>query len=281
VPQAHSWFDCIKNLKEQTMKTETMDSTTLTTAGFVKDLNAKAVAYMYQGSTEQAIQVLHQAARYLQKHTTKITNWTAAKDIQVIPTEERLLIPFGIGPVNTNPFGHVMYETAFLLACPVEDTTAEYQELATAVVLYNTALAYHLYGLKTGKRKILLDAATLYTLIVTKATTATTDVNYGISKDFKDKSDKSTIIASFQEFPALLLLGASNNLVHIHLALYAVSEMQAARTTLRGLLKHVISCPSMLFHLSPGDCQSHHVLSFFRMNLLCLEQQESRHAPVA
>ena len=257
-----------------------MESTTLTT-GFVKDLNAKAVAYMYQGNTEQAIQVLHQATRYLQKQTTKITNWTAgAKDIQVIPTEERLLIPFGIGSVNTNPFGHVMYETAFLLACPVDDTTAEYHELATAVVLYNTALAYHLYGLETGKRKILLDAAALYTLIVTKATAATTDDDSGNSKGFKDNSDNSTIITSFREFPALLL-GASNNLVHIHLTLYAVPEMQAARTTLRGLLKHVTSCPIMLFHLSLGDCQSQHVLIFFRMNLLCLEQQESRHAPVA
>jgi hypothetical protein len=247
-----------------------MDSTT-TTTGFVKDLNAKAVAYMYQGNTEQGIQVLHQAARYLQKHTTKIKD---AKDMRVIPNEEILLIPFGIGPVNTNPFGHVMYETAFLLACPVDDTTAEYEELATAVVLYNTALAYHLYGLETGKRKILLDAAALYTLIVAKATTATT------GNDLKEDSDNSTIITSFQEFPALLL-GASNNLVHIHLALYAVPEMQAARTTLRGLLKHIISCPIMLSHLSPGDSQSQHVLIFFRMNLLCLEQQESRHAPAA
>jgi hypothetical protein len=258
-----------------------MDSTT-TTTGFVKDLNAKAVAYMYQGNTEQAIQVLHQAARYLQKHTTKITNdWTAAKDIRVIPTEERLLIHFGIGPVNTNPFGHAMYETAFLLPSPVDDTTNEYQELATAVVLYNTALAYHLYGLETGERKILLDAAALYTLIVTKATTATSDDdNNGISNDFKENSDKSTFITSFQEYPALVL-GASNNLVHIHLALYAVPDMQAARTTLRGLLKHVISCPIMLFHLSLGDCQFQHVLIFFHMNLLCLEQQESRHAEAA
>jgi hypothetical protein len=254
-----------------------MDSTTTNTTGFVKDLNAKAVAYMYQGNTEQAIQVLHQAARYLKKHTTKITNWTDAKDMRVISCEERLLIPFGIGPVDTNPFGHVMYETAFLLACLTDDTTAEYQEHATAVVLYNTALAYHLYGLETGKRKILLDAAALYTLIVTKATTAATDDDNSNSNEI---SDNSTIITAFQEFPALLL-GASNNLVHIHLSLYAVPEMQAARTTLRGLLKHVISCPIMLFHLSLGDCQFQHVLIFFHMNLLCLEQQESRHAPVA
>jgi hypothetical protein len=256
-----------------------MDSTT-TITGFVKDLNAKAVAHMYHGNTEDAIQVLHQAARYLQKHTPKITNWTDSKHMGVIPIEERLLIPFGIGPVNTNPFGHVMYETAFLLACPTDDTTAEYQEHATAVVLYNTALAYHLYGLETGKRKILLDAAALYKLIVTKATTAVTSDGSSNSKDLNENSDNSTIITSFQEFPALLL-GASNNLVHIHLALYAVPEMQAARTTLRGLLKHIISCPIMLFHLSLGDCESQHVLIFFRMNLLCLEQQESRHAPVA
>jgi hypothetical protein len=256
-----------------------MDSTT-TITGFVKDLNAKAVAYMYHGNTEQAIQVLHQAARYLQKQTSKITKWTDAKDMGIIPIEERLLIPFGIGPVNTNPFGHVMYETAFLLTCRTDDTTAEYQEHATAVVLYNTALAYHLYGLETGKRKILLDAAALYTLIVTKATTVVSSDGSNNSKDLNENSDNSAIITSFKEFPALLL-GASNNLVHIHLALYAVPEMQAARTTLRGLLKHVISCPIMLSHLSLGDCESQQVLIFFRMNLLCLEQQESRHAPVA
>jgi hypothetical protein len=243
-----------------------------TATGFVKDLNAKAVAYMYQGNTEQAIQVLHQAGRYLQKHTNTIHNWADADDTRAIPNE---VIPFGIGPVNTNSFGHAMYETAFLLACAVDDTTAEYQEHATAVVLYNTALAYHLYGLKTGKRKILLDAVALYTLIVAKATTATTDVS-----DNSEKSDNKSIITSFQEIPALLL-GASNNLVHVHLALYALPEMQAARSTLRGLLKHVISCPIMLSHLSPGHWQSQHLLVFFRMNLLCLEQQEFRHAPAA
>lgn len=254
------------------MENNTMDSTT-TTSGFVKDLNAKAVAYMYQGNTEQAIQVLHQAARYLQKHAEH------AKDMRVIPTLERLLIPFGIGPVSNNPFGHVMCETAFLLACPTDVTTAKYQEHATAVVLYNTALACHLYGLETGKRKILLDAAALYTLIVAKATkTATVEGNN--IKDPSENSDNSSIITFFQEFPALLL-GASNNLVHIHLALYAVPEMQAARSTLRGLLKDVISSPIMLSHLSPCECQSQHVLIFFRMNLLCLEQQESRHAPSA
>jgi hypothetical protein len=245
--------------------TDIMDSNNITT-GFVKDLNAKAVAYMYQGNTEQAIQVLHEAGRYLQKHTYTIQNWADADDMRVIPNE---VIPFGIGPVNTNSFGHAMYETAFLLACSADDTTAEYQEHATAVVLYNTALAYHLHGLKTGKRKILQDAVALYTLILTKATTAATDV-----------SDNRSIITSFQEIPALLL-GASNNLIHVHLALYALPEMQAARSTLRGLLKHVISCPVMLSHLSPGHCQSQHLLVFFRMNLLCLEQQEFRHAPAA
>jgi hypothetical protein len=143
-------------------------------------------------------------------------------------------------------------------------TTAEYQELATAAVLYNLRSPICTDLKLTGK--ILQDAAALY-LIVTKATAATADDGNGVSKDSSENSDKITSSRPLR-IPGPPL-GASNNLVHIHLAFMQSLRCGPCHTTrLAG------TCYKLPHHAFLFDAWvSIPVLIFFRMNLLCLEQQ--------
>jgi hypothetical protein len=249
------------------------------TVTFVKDLNAKAVAFMYHGENEQAIQVLGQATRYLQQthSTVELPKNCIDPNSQGVIATERLPIAFCVGSVDANhamnnsnntisdlQFGHAMYETAFLLPCPTEDS-AEYREHAVAVLLYNTALAYHRHGLETGKRRTLLDAAALYNIIVTMAT----------ARGDNCKNNNNVTLSSQQEAAPALLLGASNNLIHIHLELFDIQELRSAIETLRDLLKQILAHPAMT------ACLPAQVHFFFRLNMFCLGQQDFRHAPAA
>jgi hypothetical protein len=252
------------------------------TVTFVKDLNAKAVAFMYHGENEQAIQVLGQATRYLQQTHINVElpkNCIDPNSQGVIATE-RLPIAFCVGSVDANhamnnstntisdlQFGHAMYETAFLLPCPTDGSVDHAEHaVAVAVILYNTALSYHRHGLETGKRRTLLDAAALYNLIVTMAT----------ARGDNCKNDNITLSSPEAAAAApALLLGACNNLIHIHLELFDIQEMRVVRETLRDLLRQILARPAMIACL-PGQT---HV--FFLLNMFCLEQQDFCHARAA
>ena len=125
----------------------------------------------------------------------------------------------------------------------------EYRTQAIAVILYNTALAYHRSGIESGKSAELWHAAATYSLIPSM-----------LGQD------------GLQKFPELvvLTLGLISNVAHIHLELRQASGLQTALAILRDLMIRV-----------PYECMPREDYAFFQLHLLCLQEENFSYAPAA
>jgi hypothetical protein len=145
-----------------------------------------------------------------------------------------------------------IYDRAFLFpphSDGSDDEMYEYRTQAIAVILYNTALAYHRSGIESGKSAELWHAASTYNLIPSM-----------LGQD------------GLQKFPQLvvLILGLISNVAQIHLELRQVSGMQSALAILRDLMIRV-----------PYECMPREDYAFFQLHLLCLQEENFSYAPAA
>jgi hypothetical protein len=125
----------------------------------------------------------------------------------------------------------------------------EYRTQAIAVLLYNTALAYHRSGIESGKSAELWHAAATYNLIPSM-----------LGQD------------GLQKYPELvvLILGLISNVAHIYYELRQGSALQASLAILRDLMIRV-----------PYECMPREDYAFFQLHLLCLQEDNFSYAPAA
>jgi hypothetical protein len=125
----------------------------------------------------------------------------------------------------------------------------EYRTQAIAVLLYNTALAYHRSGIASGKSAELWHAAATYDLIPSM-----------LGRE------------GLQNYPEMvvLVLGLISNLAHIHLELRQEPGLQSALTILRDLIIRV-----------PYGSMPREDYAFFQLHLLCLQRESFCFAPAA
>jgi hypothetical protein len=145
-----------------------------------------------------------------------------------------------------------IYDKAFLLPPHYggsDDVMCEYRTQAIAVILYNTALAYHRSGIESGKSAELWHAAATYNLIPSM-----------LGQE------------GLQKFPELvvLILGLISNVAHIHLELRQASGLQSALAILRDLMIRV-----------PYECVPQEDYAFFQLHLICLQEENFSYAPAA
>jgi hypothetical protein len=124
-----------------------------------------------------------------------------------------------------------------------------YRTQAIAVLLYNTALAYHRSGIEGGKSAELWHAAATYNLIPSM-----------LGQE------------GLQKYPELvvLVLGLISNLAHIQLELRQASALQSALAILRDLMIRV-----------PNECMPQEDYAFFQLHLFCLQEETFSYAPAA
>jgi hypothetical protein len=146
--------------------------------------------------------------------------------------------------------GPAIYDCAFHL--PFSDeviTSVEYRTQAIAVLFYNNAIAFHRYGILSGKSEALGHATVSYNAVLTMIGPHT-----------------------LQLYPEIvvIIMGLMCNLAHIHLALRQVPEFLSARAILDELMRN-----------TPHDQMSKQVFAFFNFNLFCLNREDVRYAPAA
>jgi hypothetical protein len=145
---------------------------------------------------------------------------------------------------------HVIYDFAFRL--PFSDETiksVEFRTQAIVVLLYNTALAFHRYGIRSGNSVTLDHAAVSYKTILTMMGPHAS-----------------------QHYPEIvgLILAIMINLAHIHLELRQVPEFLCARAILRDLMSTMSQ-----------DQVSLYDYGFFNLSLFCLDREDVNYAPAA
>jgi hypothetical protein len=145
---------------------------------------------------------------------------------------------------------NVIYDFAFCL--PFSDETiksVEFRTQAIVVLLYNTALAFHRYGIRSGNSVTLDHAAVSYKTILTMM---------GPNAS--------------QLYPEIvgLILAIMINLAHIHLELRQVPEFLCARAILRDLMSTMSQ-----------DQVSLYDYGFFNLSLFCLDREDVNYAPAA
>jgi hypothetical protein len=125
----------------------------------------------------------------------------------------------------------------------------EYRTQAIAVLLYNTALAYHRSGIQSGKSAELWHAASTYNLIPSM-----------LGQD------------GLQKYPELvvLVLGLISNVANIYYELRQGPALQSALAILRDLMIRV-----------PYECMPREDYAFFQLHLLCLQEDNFSYAPAA
>jgi hypothetical protein len=144
---------------------------------------------------------------------------------------------------------HVLYDCAFLVRATDELLVTEYRTHGSAVLLYNTAMAYQRWGIQSGKASPLFNAVKLYGMIFTV-----------------------TGPHAICLYPCLtiLLLALCNNLTQLHLELMQQGHMRAARDILRDFLAQ-----------TPKERLSLSDFTFFNLSLYCLEREDFRYPPAA
>jgi hypothetical protein len=146
--------------------------------------------------------------------------------------------------------GPAIYDCAFHL--PFSDemiTSVEYRTQAIAVLFYNNAIAFHRYGIQSGKSEALGHASISYNAVLTMIGPHT-----------------------LQLYPEIvvIILGLMCNLAHIHLTLRQVPEFLSSRAILGELMRD-----------TPHDQMSKQDFAFFNFNLFCLDREDVRYAPAA
>jgi hypothetical protein len=238
----------------------------------IRDINARALSHMEHGMNQEAAQELQEAMRYLVKYYLSqhqqvrrhnmLEMMVDSNAFAVRTTSTVTSIPCsGIGGGDNSIHEHafslpqlqhsdVTYASAFRL--PFSDETIASVEnctQATAVILYNTALAIHRYGIQSGKSEILCQAALSYNAVLALV--------------------GPNILIIYPEI-VVLVLGIMCNLAHIHLEFRQMPEFLSARANLR-YLKSMIS----LSQMSEDD------FTFFNLHLFCLDREDVRNAPAA
>jgi hypothetical protein len=145
---------------------------------------------------------------------------------------------------------HVIYDFAFLLPFSDENIkSVEFRTQAIVVLLFNTALAFHRYGIQSGRSVPLDHAAVSYKTILTM-----------IGPNAP------------QLYPEIVvaLLAIMINLAHIHLELRQVHEFLSVRAILRDLMSNM-----------SHDQVSLSDYGFFNLSLFCLDREDVRYAPAA
>jgi hypothetical protein len=250
-------------------------------------MNARAVSHIEHGMNQDAVHVLEQAMKYLgtrlnqqryedltasihydcaqQGHANRNRNDSigACRDASASRTTSTSSSIGGASRSSSYSWIHEhavslprlrhrqdVYDSAFHL--PFSDDTImslEYRTPAIAVLFYNTATAFHRYGIQSGKSELLGHAAVSYNAILTMVGPHT-----------------------LQLFPEIvvIILGLMSNLAHIHLELRQVPEFLSARAILRELMSQ-----------TPYDQMSQQDFAFFNLNLFCLDREDVSYAPAA
>jgi hypothetical protein len=144
----------------------------------------------------------------------------------------------------------VTYACAFRL--PFSDETiasVEYRTQATTILLFNTALAIHRYGIESGKSEALCQAAVSYNTVLALV--------------------GPNALILYPEI-VVIMLGIMCNLTHIHLEFRQMPEFLSARATLRYLMSEIT-----LSQMSEND------FAFFNLHLFCLDREDVLYAPAA
>jgi hypothetical protein len=144
----------------------------------------------------------------------------------------------------------VTYASAFCL--PFSDETiasVEYCTQATTVILYNTALAIHRYGIQSGRSEALCQAAVSYNTVLALV--------------------GPNVFIIYPEI-VVIILGIMCNLAHIHLEFRQLPEFLSARADLRYLMSMIT-----LSKMTEND------LAFFNLHLFCLDREDVCYAPAA
>jgi hypothetical protein len=160
--------------------------------------------------------------------------------------------PISASTPNPQARNSDIYDSAFLFpphSSGSEEVMYEYRTQAIAVLLYNTALAYHRSGIESGKSAELWHAAATYNLIPSM-----------LGQE------------GLQKYPELvvLTLGLISNLAHIQLELRQASALQSALAILRDLMIRV-----------PYECMPQEDYAFFQLHLFCLQEENFSYAPAA
>jgi hypothetical protein len=155
-------------------------------------------------------------------------------------------------PARAQARGSDIYDRAFLFPPHYggsEDVLYQYRKQAIAVLLYNTALAYHRSGIESGKSAELWHAAATYNLIPSM-----------LGQE------------GLQKYPEMvvLVLGLISNVAHIHLELRQEPGLQSALAILRDLMIRV-----------PYESMPQEDYAFFQLHLICLQQDNFCYAPAA
>jgi hypothetical protein len=145
-----------------------------------------------------------------------------------------------------------IYDRAFLFpphSSGCEGTLYGYRTQAIAVLLYNTALAYHRSGIESGKSAELWHAAATYNLIPSM-----------LGQE------------GLQNYPEMvvLILGLISNLAHIHLEFREEPGLQSALAILQDLILRV-----------PYESMPQEDYAFFQLHLICLQRESFSYAPAA
>jgi hypothetical protein len=265
----------------------TTKATTNTSSFVIHNMNARAISFMEQGKNQEAVQVLQQAVEYLSfsqhvmeryqeamtscsydfyqqcQGTRNLNECVPVRGVEItsaVSTTSDAVSSLGeasrgmihLRAVSLPQLQHsqAIYDCAFHL--PFSDEmimSIDYRTQAIAVLFYNTAIAFHRYGIQSGKSEALGDAAAFYNAILTMLGP------HGL-----------------QLYPevVVIVLALMSNLAHIHLELRQLPEFLYVRATLRELM-----------FKTPHVQMSEQDFAFFNFTLFCLDREDVRFAPAA
>jgi hypothetical protein len=180
-----------------------------------------------------------------------------------------------------------VYDRAFVMV-PFSAATnndimlcANFWTEAGAVLLYNTALAYHKRGLVAGTTYHLISATSLYNMIL--AMIAEGD-QYAIGTRANEHETAGMHLSL-----AVVAMAVSNNLTQIYLEQFDAGPMRICRTLLRDMVRQVTRMQRVHQHQHQHQHQlshPHHIIhvndfTFFHLNLFCFERENFVISPAA